>query len=108
MNHTYLRKADCCIIVYDITDLESFKECESYCKEKILRWCKKDVNFMLIGNKIDLEHKRKVSNEEGLRYANKNNYYFRETTCNDISNVVDALETFIIKSFINNIYKEDI
>ena len=61
---------------------------------------------MLIGNKIDLENERKVSKEEGLRYANENNYYFRETTCYDISTVVDAFETFIIKSFINKVSKD--
>ena len=107
-NEEYFRKADCFIIVYDITNEESFEECDSYCKEAILRKCKKDVNVMLIGKKIDLENRRKIPKEEGLRFANENNYYFRETTCKDISTVVDAFETFIIKSFINNIYKEDI
>ena len=102
----YLKRSDCCIIVYDITDLESFKKCESYCKELILNNCKKDVNIMLIGNKIDLENERKVPTEEGLSYANKNNYYFRETTCLDVSTVVDAFETFIIKSFINKVSKD--
>ena len=61
---------------------------------------------MLIGNKIDLENERKVSTEEGLRFANENNYYFRETTCYDISTVVDAKNLFSLNHLlIKNIIK---
>ena len=102
----YLLESECFIIVYDITDYESFQKCEFW-KKEILENCKKDVNVMLIGNKIDLEKERKVPKEEGLGFAKENYYYFRETTCLDVSTVTDAFETFIIKSFINIKYKDD-
>ena len=93
----YLPKIDCCFLVYDITNKESFEQCKNYCREAILRNCKKDVKVMLIGNKSDLEDKREVSKEIGLKFANENNYFFRETSCLNISSMV--FETFIINNF---------
>ena len=49
--------------------------------------CEFDIS--LFANKSEISTERKVPKEEGLRFANENNYYFRETTCKDISNVID-------------------
>ena len=56
------------MIVYDITDTNSFNECKNYCKQAILENCKKDIKVMLVGNKADLEEDRKINKEEGEKY----------------------------------------
>ena len=99
----YLPTIDCCFLVYDITNKESFEQCQNYCREAILRNCKKDVKVMLIGNKSDLEDKREVPKEIGLKFANENYYFFRETSCLNISSMVEAFETFILSIILRKI-----
>ena len=41
INTSYYRKADCCLLVYDITNRKSFEEIENYFNEKIKEKCKK-------------------------------------------------------------------
>ena len=96
INKTYYKRADCCVLVYDITDLESFELCKNYYKKEILNNCKKDLKAILVGNKSDLEKERKVSQEEGAKFAEDNGYYFKETSCQHNFNVADAFETIII------------
>ena len=96
MNKIYYQRADCCVLVYDITDRASFEECENYYKNEIKNNCKPNVKVILVGNKTDLEKQRKVSKEEGINLAEKNKYYFKETSCEHNFNVADAFETIII------------
>ena len=97
--HHYLQRVNCCIIVYDITDLNTFIECENYYKNIIIEKCKKDVKVMLIGNKKDLENKRKVTKEQGLKFAKENNYLFRETSCFNLDSIIEEFETIIMETF---------
>ena len=54
------------------------------------------MKVILIGNKVDLKEQRLVSQEEGAKFAEENNYYFKETSCEKNFNVADAFETIII------------
>ena len=84
------------MLVYDITDSESFEECKNYYKKQISNICKKDIKVILVGNKADLEKSRKISSKEGAKFAKENNYFFKETSCENNFNVADAFETIII------------
>ena len=95
INTSYYRKADCCLLVYDITNRKSFEEIENYFNEKIKEKCKKNIQVILLGNKTDLENKRKVQSDEGANFSLKNNYIFMETSCFQNTNVSDAFETLI-------------
>ena len=94
--------ANCCLLVYDITDEKTFKECEYYSKE-IKERCKKDIKVILLGNKTDLEDKRKISCEQGAGLALENNYLFMETSCLLNSNVSTAFETLIEITYRENL-----
>ena len=96
MNKIYYKRADCCVLVYDITDLNSFELCKDFYKKEILDTCKKGIKVILVGNKTDLENERKVSKEEAREFAKENDYYFKETSCENNLNVADAFETIII------------
>ena len=96
LNVTYYKRADCCVLVYDVTNEESFEECENFYKQQIEQNCKKSIKVILIGNKTDLEDQRKIKNEEGAKFAKDNHYYFRETSCETNTNVSDAFETIIV------------
>ena len=96
LNRQYYRRADCCVLVYDITNEDSFKECKNYYHKEIINNCKKDIKVILVGNKTDLEDKRKVKKEDGVKLAEKYNYYFKETSCEKNYGVADVFETIIL------------
>ena len=96
LNRQYYRRADCCVLVYDITNEDSFKEWKNYYHKEIINNCKKDIKVILVGNKTDLEDKRKVKKEDGVKLAEKYNYYFKETSCEKNYGVADVFETIIL------------
>ena len=96
LNVTYYKRADCCVLVYDVTSEESFEECENFYKKQIEQNCKKSIKVILVGNKTDLEKQRKIKTEKGAKFAEDNHYYFRETSCETNTNVSDAFETIIV------------
>ena len=95
INERYYKKADCCLLVYDITNKLSFEECREYYNKNLIERCKKEVKVILLGNKTDLEDKRVIKSEEGAGFALENDYIFMETSCLKNTNVANAFETLI-------------
>ena len=95
LSEQYYKKADCCLLVYDITNRKSFVECKDYYNKNLMEKCKKNVKVILLGNKSDLEQKRDVPSEEGAGFATENDYIFMETSCLKNTNVSDAFSTLI-------------
>ena len=95
LNESYYRQADCCLLVYDITNRESFEECKGYYNDNIKQRCKSNIKVVLLGNKTDLEDERAVPSEEAAGFALENDYIFMETSCLKNKNVADAFETLI-------------
>jgi len=101
----YYKNAKGIMFVYDITDLESFKELNLWLNE-IEKNAPKDVYKILIGNKCDKESERKVTVEQGKEFAAKNGMKFFETSAKEATNASDSFYTMtkdIIKPcFISN------
>ena len=95
LSSQYYRKADGCLLVYDITQRESFEEIKGYFYEQIKEKCKENIKIIVLGNKTDLEEKRKVSCEEGSNFAAEKGFMFLETSCLKNSYVADSFETLI-------------
>ena len=97
LTENYYKKADCCLLVYDISNKKSFLELKNYYIGKMKEKCKKNIKVILLGNKTDLEGegKREVKSKEGADLAEKNDYIFMETSCLKNTNVADAFETLI-------------
>ena len=76
---SYYRGGNGVLVVYDITDRESFENLNSWLIE-IEKNANKNVYKLLIGNKCDLEEKRKVSYQEGKDFAESNGMKFMETS----------------------------
>lgn len=57
----YYRGADCCVFVYDVTSLESFKSMEYWRDEFLAEVSISNEQllcpFVIIGNKVDLNHR---------------------------------------------------
>ena len=99
LNETYYKKIDGCLIVYDITNRRSFYEIEKYYIPKLKEKCKKNIFTVLLGNKKDMEDKRKVSIEEANEIAKKYNFIFKEASCFENINVFDVFQTIIENTF---------
>ena len=99
LNETYYKKIDGCLIVYDITNRRSFYEIEKYYIPKLKEKCKKNIVTVLLGNKKDMENKRKISFEEGYELAKKYNFIFKEASCFENINVFDVFKTIIENTF---------
>ena len=79
ITRAYYKNCVCAIIVYDITNRDSFESIKDWVKD-IKDSSPKTVLISLVGNKIDLEKMRVISFEEGKEYAQKNNFIFMETS----------------------------
>jgi Ras-related protein Rab-21 len=64
----YYRDADGALLVYDITDHQSFERVQNWVKE-LRKMLGKDIVLCIAGNKIDLERDRNVTREEAEAYA---------------------------------------
>jgi Ras-related protein Rab-21 len=61
----YYRDADGALLVYDITDAESFNKVKQWVKE-LRKMLGNDICVAIAGNKIDLEKNRNVDQKEAL------------------------------------------
>lgn len=69
IRESYLEGAHCALLVYDITNNESFENTANWLKE--LTKFAGDVPFILIGNKKDLQDDRLISEENGKEKGDK-------------------------------------
>ena len=92
---SYYKKADAALLVYDISNKDSFDIIKNYYIEAINENCKKDIPIILLGNKADLENEREISKEEGMLLAKQEDYEFDECSCLKNINVASAFETLL-------------
>ena len=71
------------IIVYDITNAESFKSVFKWREIAMEHVSFTDLSILLIGNKIDLDEQRQVSTLEAEDFAKKHGMMFMETSALD-------------------------
>ena len=64
----YYRDSDGALLVYDITDQQSFERVQSWVKE-LRKMLGKDIVLCIVGNKCDLEKDRNVNRDEAIAYA---------------------------------------
>ena len=101
----YIREAQIILLVYDISDKDSFDAMPNWIQE-VKEVLNKEVVFALIGNKMDLESQRKVSYEEGKKLAEKNNFVFQEVSAKTGKNFENLFEVQIFESVYNKFRRE--
>jgi len=86
---SYYRGAHGIIVVYDVTDLESFNNVKNWLHE-IDRYAVEGVNKLLVGNKCDLISKKQVESTSAKEFAESLNIPFLETSAKTAVNVENA------------------
>eukprot|EP01156_Anaeramoeba_ignava_P002452 Anaeramoba_ignava/a218432_57.p1 GENE.a218432_57~~a218432_57.p1 ORF type:complete len:234 (-),score=75.56 a218432_57:43-681(-) len=98
VNPMYYREAKGAILVYDVTDENSFKRVKDWVKE-LIQMIGNDVVLIIAGNKSDLT-KRLVSEKDALEYAqsiNAPHIYTSAKTGSNISQLFENLAAEIYK-----------
>lgn len=88
---SYFRGGHGILLLYDITEKESFKNLGNWLIE-IEKNASPEILKILIGNKSDLEEQRTVSKKEGEDFANSYALKFMETSAKNNTNVKEAFE----------------
>ena len=88
---SYFRGSHGILLIYDITNRDSFKNLENWLIE-IEKNASQNVLKILIGNKNDLVNDREIQSEEGQAFANRNGMEFIETSAKMNTNVTEAFE----------------
>ncbi|BES96673.1 RAS [Nesidiocoris tenuis] len=90
MREQYMRKGDGFLLVYSVTDKQSYENIVNF-NTQILRVKDRDTYpMLLVANKVDLVHLRKVSEEAGRQLAQKLGIPYIETSAKDPPLNVDA------------------
>lgn len=88
ITRSYYRGAHGIIVVYDVTDEESFSNVTHWLDE-IKRNCRPGamVNLLLVGNKVDLVERKEVDYNTAKKFADRMCVPFVETSARDSTNV---------------------
>ncbi len=89
---SYYRGAHGILLIYDVTDKDSFKNLSNWLIE-IEKNANKNVLKLLIGNKTDLEDKRVITYNQGKEFADGYGLKYIETSAKKNLNVNEAFET---------------
>lgn len=98
----FYRGADCCVLVYDLTVPKTLESLESWRDEFLIQASPRDPDnfpFVVIGNKADLEPKRKVAATRAQQWCNsKNSIPYHETSAATAQNVEAAFQEIARKA----------
>ena len=95
----YYRGSHAIIFVYDVTERNSFENIEKFWLKEVRGFFPNtaEIVLLLVGNKIDCEHSRKVTEEEGEELARKHGMMFIETSAKERIGVNEAFEEVVNK-----------
>ena len=89
MNTIYYRDAQGAVIVYDITDVDSFQRMSDWVKE-LRNQLGNGIPIIILANKADLESRRQVELEQGESYARSLGLHHFSVSAKTNTNLHDA------------------
>lgn len=89
----HYRGAHGCLVIYDITSIESYNQVMQYIQQA-QRYATNPY-IMLIGNKKDLESSRVVPSNDAIQFANVNKFFLCETSAQTGVGIDVAFHRFI-------------
>jgi len=98
----YYKGAKGAMIVYDITNRQSYENVSKWLGE-IKELADKTICIMMVGNKADLTEQRVVSQEESINKAKELGIPIMETSALDSSNIHEAFKKLFAVIYTSNI-----
>ena len=106
MSVSVIKNVEGLILTYSIINRESFDNLDNWLRQLNDQTDISKIPIIIVGNKLDLEESRKVTEEEGKKYAEEHNYHFFETSAKANINVTEAFNDIfklLYKKFENEI-----
>mmetsp|Transcript_45 Transcript_45/g.50 ORF Transcript_45/g.50 Transcript_45/m.50 type:complete len:214 (-) Transcript_45:283-924(-) len=94
ITNAYYRGALGALLVFDITNRDTFNHCQDWLKE-LRANCPNDMNIVLVANKKDLGHLRECTEKEALDFAKENGLNCIETSALESTNVENAFKQLL-------------
>ncbi|CAD8168350.1 unnamed protein product [Paramecium octaurelia] len=92
----YYRGALGALIVFDVTNSDSFEALKEWIKHA-RDFSKPSIQIIIIGNKIDLEKERVISEQSAKQFCQENDVQYIETSANTGYQVKEAFTQITIK-----------
>ncbi|CAD8043459.1 unnamed protein product [Paramecium primaurelia] len=96
ITRSYYRGSIGGILVFDVTNRQSFEDVQKWYNEIQGYACDK-IEMVIVGNKIDLEERREVKTEEAKKFAQKFGFDYFETSAKTGENVDAVFESMANK-----------
>lgn len=90
---THMKNVKIIILVYDVTNMESFQNIAEWYKKLENANSGKELHGALIGNKLDLMDRQVVSSEMGQNMAEQLHLHFFECSAKDMRNIDAPFQT---------------
>ncbi|UJR35737.1 hypothetical protein I4U23_028487 [Adineta vaga] len=97
----FYRGSEGALVVFDLTKPNTFEHVSTWVEE-VYRHTPSDLPIVLVGNKSDLTHERRISREQATDLARRLNLSYMETSALNASNVEQA---FIL--LVSSIYEKN-
>lgn len=101
LTKSFFRHTHAVIIVFDVTNLNSFNSLDSWITEVLnntsLNYEGKHIPYIIIGNKIDQKDDRKVSFDDAKLFCIKKNCLYFETSAKYTNPLHSPIESLITK-----------
>ncbi|KAG0056677.1 hypothetical protein BGZ83_003920 [Gryganskiella cystojenkinii] len=95
LTSSYYRGAQGVILVYDVSNRDSFNDLQTWFNELDTYCSSKEVVRMIVGNKVDKESSREVSKQEGQDLARKLQTLFVECSAKTKLGVQQAFDELV-------------
>lgn len=89
----YYRGAKIALIVFDITNLLSYEKMKTWADE--IRNAVNNIVITIVGNKLDLESRRKISKEDVTEYCRQEGFEYYETSAKTAENIELVFENSV-------------
>jgi small GTP-binding protein len=88
----YYRSADIALLVYDVTQRESFDALAQWCDE-LAEKGPSNLQLIVVGNKIDLKSDRVIQSDAGQAFAGLHNArYYQEVSAKTGDGIIELFE----------------
>ncbi len=94
LRESYLRGASGALVVFDLTNKNTYSHVYDWCDEA-KKFVGKQIPMLLLGNKLDLTDNRAVTAEEGQQLAKEFGIQYLETSAKSAKNVNIAFNQIV-------------
>ena len=100
ITRAYYRDAAAVLLVYDVSNLDSFQSLDLWLRDVILMT--NNPQIILVGNKSDLDKEREITYAQGYEFAQKHGMIFIETSAKNRDNIDNIFFT-VAKNIVKKI-----